>query len=144
MATANWPRLRLGPLSVASPGDWLLPRAAHVLSCYPVSFQGSNPAYTGRTIRQLLRDSRTMDRLLGIFPEGVVDAAGRIADPLPGVGRLLQKLDAIGLPPVPIAVFESGGGLRIRIGAAIACGLVPQSPDPARLCLARIRELLDT
>ena len=46
MVTANWPPIRVGPLSFPSPGDWLLPRVAHALWCYPVSFAGVNPAFT--------------------------------------------------------------------------------------------------
>jgi hypothetical protein len=68
LVTANWPALKLGRFRIASPGDWMLPRVAHTLSCYPVSFAGANPGFTARSLRAVLRDARTMERPLGIFP----------------------------------------------------------------------------
>lgn len=144
MVTANWPRIRFGPLSLPSPGDWLLPKVAYALSCYPVSFAGSNPAYTARSIRQLLRDARTLDRPIGIFPEGVAGSAGHITAPLDGAGRLLARLAALGLPAVPAAVLESAGGFKIHIGEAIPPDELLHCADAARLCLGEISALLKT
>src|SRR5690242_6156066 len=36
MVTANWPPVRIGHWQFRSPGDWLLPRVANTLACYPV------------------------------------------------------------------------------------------------------------
>jgi hypothetical protein len=140
LATANWPRLRLGPWSLPSPGDWLLPRVAHALWCYPISFHGSNPAYTARSIRQLLKDAPAMERPIGLFPEGVAGKAGRLADPLPGVDRLIARLARIGLPVVPCGISEAGRFV-IRFGPAIGCGEILEASDGARLVMARIRTL---
>ncbi len=142
MVTANWPRVRLGPLSFPSPGDWLLPKVARVLSCYPVSFQGSNPAYTAGSIRRLLRDVKSLDRPVGIFPEGVAGSAEHLTEPLPGVGRLLNNLCRSGLPVVPAAVLETHGHLLIRIGCSMKPGELLQAPDSARLCMEKIERLM--
>jgi len=143
MVTANWPRVRLGPLSFPSPGDWLLPKVAQVLSCYPVSFRGSNPAFTAHSIRRLCRDAKTIDRPIGIFPEGVAGSAGRLTEPLPGVDRLLNRLSTLGLPVVPVAVLESGGRLRIRIGGPLEPEQVLETADAARFCMERIGDLIE-
>lgn len=119
LVTANWPRWRFGPWSFRSPGDILLPKVAHALWCYPVSFAGSDPAFTARSLRAILRDARSLTRPIGIFPEGVAGAAGQLGPALPGVERFLGRL---GLPVVPAAVSETGGRLRVRFGAAAAPG----------------------
>lgn len=142
MVTANWPRLRLGPLSFPSPGDWLLPKVAHALSCYPVSFAGSNPRFTAHSIRQLLRDAQASDRPIGIFPEGVAGSAGRITQPLPGVGRLLQNLAKLGLPAVPAAISESGGRLHIQFLQPLPAAALIAHPNPDQLCLDAVAAAL--
>lgn len=116
LVTANWPRWRFGPWSFRSPGDILLPKVAHALWCYPVSFAGANPAFTARSLRTLLRDVRTLTRPIGIFPEGVAGTAGRLNPALPGVDRLLRQLK---LPIVPAAISESDGRLRVRMGTPV-------------------------
>ncbi len=136
LVTANWPRIHLGPFSFPSPGDWLLPKVAHALSCYPVSLAGSNPAFTAQTIRQLLRDIRTADRPIGIFPEGVAGSAGQITEPLPGAGRLLARLARQGLSCLPAGVCERDGRLTVRFGSPITAHRINAEPDPARLCLS--------
>lgn len=142
MATANWPPIRFGPLSFRSPGDWLLPRVAHALSCYPVSFAGSNPGFTARSIRQILRDAASLDRPIGIFPEGVAGSAGRLTQPLPGAGRLLQKLACLGLPALPAAISEDSNRLVIRFLAVVPASVLATYADPAQLCLDSIAAAL--
>lgn len=116
LVTANWPRWRFGPWSFRSPGDLVLPKVAHALWCYPVSFAGADPAFTARSLRAILRDARGMTRPIGIFPEGVGGAAGRLNPALPGVDRLLRQLK---LPVVPAAISETQGRLRVRFGAPV-------------------------
>lgn len=140
LATANWPRVKVGRWSLPSPGDWLLPRVAHALWCYPISFHGLDPAYTARSIRQLLKDARTMERPIGLFPEGVAGKAGKPADPVPGVDRLIAQLARIGLPAVPCGISEAGRFV-IRFGPAIGCPELLASSDAARLLMTRIRAL---
>ncbi len=141
MVTANWPRLRLGPFSFASPGDLLLPRVAHVLACYPVSFAGSNHAFTARSIRRILREAPRENRPLGIFPEGVAGAAGKLTRPLPGVDRLIAHLAKAGLPVQPAAISESDR-LIVRFGKTISPEELLRSGDAAQLAMNRIAELL--
>lgn len=116
LVTANWPRWRLGPFSFRSPGDLLLPRVAHALWAYPVSFHGANPAFTARSLRTLLRELPHLSCPIGIFPEGVAGVAGRIGPALPGIGRLLSLIRR---PIVPAFITEHGGRLVIRLGGPV-------------------------
>lgn len=141
LVTANWPRVRIGPLRFPSPGDLLLPRVAHALCCYPVSFAGSNQAFTARSIRRILREAPLASRPLGIFPEGVAGAAGKLAPPLPGVDRLIMHLAKAGLPVQPAAISESGR-LLIKFGKTISPEELLRSKDAAQLAMNRIAELL--
>lgn len=138
VVTANWPPLRLGSYRIPSPGDVLLPKVARVLSCYPVSFARNNPGFTASSIRRLLRDLPSLDRPLGLFPEGVAGSAGVLTEPLPGVDRLLRR---IGWPLLPVGISEPhGAALQFRFGplvpadAALAmrsiAGLIGSTPVP--------------
>ena len=142
MVTANWPRIKAGPWSFRSPGDILLPRVADALCCYPVSFAGSNQAFTARSIRRVLREAPRANRPLGIFPEGVGGSAGTFTDPIPGVDRLLRHLAKSGMPVVPVCISEVNSRLRFRVGPVIASDVLSQSPDAARLAMRRVADLL--
>ncbi len=141
MVTANWPRIRLGPLSFASPGDLLLPRVAQALACYPVSFAGSNQAFTARSIRRILREVPRAHRPLGIFPEGVAGSAGKLAHPLPGVDRLIRHLAKLGLAVQPAAISETDR-LVVRFGRTVSVSELLHAPDAAQLAMDRIADLL--
>jgi len=141
LVTANWPPLRLGPLRIPSPGDILLPKVAHALCCYPVSFAGSNPGFTARSLRAVLRDARTLDRPIGLFPEGVAGSAGVLTDPLPGVERLIAQLARSGMPAVPAGITEHGRFV-VRFGDPIAPERLLESPDAAKLAMAAVATLL--
>jgi 1-acyl-sn-glycerol-3-phosphate acyltransferase len=141
MVTANWPRVKVGPFSFASPGDILLPRVADALGCYPVSFAGANQAFTARSIRKILRDAPRSARPLGIFPEGVGGSAGSFSRPIPGVDRLLRHLGKAGMPAVPVCIAEAEGCLRFRIGEAMSAGELRVADDPAELAMQRVAGL---
>lgn len=141
MVTANWPRIRLGPLSFRSPGDVLLPRVAHALHCYPVSFAGTNRAFTAGSLRRILREAPRSDRPIGLFPEGVGGCAGTLTAPLPGVDRLLVHLAKSGIPVQPVGISEDGRFV-IRIGPTVGAAEVIRADDPARLAMSRIADLL--
>ncbi len=141
MVTANWPRVKVGPLSFPSPGDILLPRVADALACYPVSFAGSNQAYTARSIRRILRDAPRAGRPLGIFPEGVGGSAGVFSKPITGVERLLAHLAKSGMPLVPVCISEREGRLVFRVGRVVSAGELVEARDAAELVMERIRGL---
>ncbi len=141
MATANWPRIQLGPWSMASPGDILLPKVAHALSCFPVSFAGANPAYTAITIKKILKALPTLQRPVGIFPEGVAGSAGQLHPALPGVDRFVALMAKRGWPAVPVGVSEDGRFV-IRFGAPVQPTELVGSDDPAALLMARIATLI--
>jgi hypothetical protein len=137
VVTANWPPWKLGPLTIPSPGDWLLPRVAHALHCYPVSFAGTNPALTARSYRALLKD---LDRPLGLFPEGVHGTAFHEADPLPGVERLIQLLARKQWPVVPCRIRENEDRLHVHFREIVQpAELLAAGDDAARLVMSRIR-----
>lgn len=143
IVTANWPPIKLGAWTVASPGDVLLPRVAAAFSCYPVSFSRSNPAFTARSIRRILREIPAGNRPLGLFPEGVLGTADQMSDPLPGVDRLLTHLAKRGVPVVPCGISEHGRFV-IRFGRVIETSDVLRAGDAAEMAMARIRELVGT
>jgi hypothetical protein len=137
VVTANWPPWKLGPLTIPSPGDWLLPRVAHALHCYPVSFAGTDPAMTARSYRALLKD---LDRPLGLFPEGVAGTAFHEADPLPGVERLLLLLAKKNWPVVPCRISENESRLDVQFRETIQpAELLRAGESAARLVMQRIR-----
>jgi hypothetical protein len=146
VVTANFPRLNIGPIKLPSPGDLLLPRVAHVLSCYPVSFVGSDPAATAASVRRLLRDAPNIPGAIGLFPEGVAGRAGQLAPPLPGVGRLLVLLARLGFSVQPVGISEApapDGRLRFvfRFGAHIPTSTIAASGNPGELVMHQICEL---
>lgn len=141
LVTANWPPWKIGPWTVRSPGDVLLPRVAHALWCYPIALVGTDPAYTARSIRKLLRDLPSLDRPLGIFPEGAAGVAGRLSDPLPGMARLLAMVAKAGWSFVPVGISEAGR-LVIRFGGAIGAMEMLAEPDAARRVMAEIARLV--
>jgi hypothetical protein len=141
MVTANWPPLKLGPWSMPSPGDWLLPKVAHALSCFPVSFAGNNPAYTASTLKRILKASERLQRPIGIFPEGVAGAAGKLTDPLPGLERFLPLLAKRGWPAVPAGISENGRFL-IRFGPVVKPEELLAATDAARLLMARVADMV--
>ena len=141
MVTANWPRIQLGAWSMASPGDILLPKVAHALSCFPVSFAGANPAYTAATIKKILKAEATIQRPIGIFPEGIAGSAGQLHPPLPGVDRFVALMAKRGWPAVPAAVWEDGRFV-IRFGAPVQPTDLLNSDDPAALLMERVVALM--
>ena len=141
MVTANWPPVRVGPWTLPSPGDWLLPRVAKALCCYPVAFAGANPGFTAKSLHQMLRDVKTLDRPIGIFPEGAGATGGRLSAPLPGVDRLLRQLARRGWPLLPAGVSEDGRFV-IRFGPVVSTAELLASEDPAALAMQRIQEVL--
>ena len=142
VVTANWPKWRIGPVTIPSPGDILLPRVAHAVWCYAVPFAGANPAATAGTLRRLIADARSLDCPIGLFPEGTEAVAGHIEPPLPGVGRFLSLMASRGWSVVPAAIFEAGGFV-IRFGRELTPDTVRRHADPALHVMTRIASLLE-
>lgn len=141
IVTANWPPVRIGSYRFPSPGDWLLPKVAHALACYPVSFVRNNPGFTATSLRQIIRDAPRLDRPIGLFPEGAAGVAGGLTEPLPGVDRLIAHLARLDLPVQPAAISENGRFL-IHFGRTISPAEVCRSENAASLVMSRIAELL--
>ncbi len=141
MVTANWPPWKLGPWSFPSPGDILLPRVAEALSCFPVSFAGANPAYTASTLKRILKALPSLERPIGLFPEGVAGVAGKLTAPLNGVDRFVALLAKRGWPALPAGVSEDGRFV-VRFGELIQPEELSQAPDAAELLMSRIARLI--
>lgn len=141
VVTANWPRWKIGPLSFPSPGDILLPRVAHALHCYSIPFSGADPGRTARSLRHILGEARTLERPIGLFPEGVAGSAGSLTEALPGVGRFLRQLARIGIPAVPCGISESGRFV-IRFGKLVDADELTAFPDAASAMMKRVAELI--
>jgi 1-acyl-sn-glycerol-3-phosphate acyltransferase len=141
LVTANWPRWKMGPLAIPSPGDLLLPRVAHALWCYAVPFSGTNPARTGHTLRRLLKDTGALECPIGIFPEGARAIAGFLSPPLPGIGRLFTMLAERGWPVQPAAISEAGRFI-VKFGPPIRQDDILAAPDAGQLVMDRIAGLL--
>jgi hypothetical protein len=114
---------------------------AHALSCFPVSFAGNNPAYTAGTLKRILKASETLERPIGIFPEGVAGSAGKLSPPLPGVDRFLALLAKRGWPVVPAGVSEEGRFV-IQFGELIGVEELVATPDAAALVMSRVEQLM--
>jgi hypothetical protein len=119
----------------------LLPRVAHALSCFPVSFAGKNPAYTASTLKRILKAADTLERPIGIFPEGVAGSAGTLTDPLPGVDRFMALLARRGWPALPAGISEDGRFV-IRLGKLVSADEIVAAPDAAKLLMGRVAELM--
>lgn len=141
VVTANWPPMRVGPWTIPSPGDILLPKVAHALHCFPVSFARLNPGFTAASIRRLLKAAPTLVRPIGIFPEGVAGTADHIADPLPGVERLIAHLAKLGYAAVPVGIREEDR-LIVRFGTAISSSELAASSNAAQLLMNHVRQLV--
>jgi len=141
VVTANWPPLRIGGLRIPSPGDVLLPRVAHALWCYDVPFAGSDPAHTAKAIRTLVRDARTGNCPIGLFPEGVTGSAERMAPPLAGTGKLIEILARLGYPVLPVRIYETDR-VTVRFGCPVPADEVLAASDPAALAMRRVAELV--
>lgn len=139
VVTANWPPIRVGPFCFRSPGDILLPRMARLWSCYAVSFAGTNPTYTARALRQILRQTPSSNRPLGLFPEGAAGTAGKLTHALPGVERLLVHLARAGVPVMPVGISEAGR-LVLQFGDLIRPEEILAADDAGALTMKRIAQ----
>jgi len=54
--------------------------------------------------------------VLGLTPEGMDFPGGSLGTPPPGAGRFILALNQLGLPLLPVAVFENQGALTLRFG----------------------------
>ncbi len=127
IATANFPPLRMLGLRIPSPGDWLLPRVAHALHCYPVAFHGHDSRFTARTMLRLLREAPSLNRPIGLFPEGAAGAAGHLSPALPGVDRLIGMLARAGFALQPVGISETDRFV-VRIGPTVPPRQAPDVP----------------
>lgn len=141
VVTANWPPWRIGPWTFPSPGDILLPKVAHALHCFPVSFAKHNPGFTATSIRRLLKAAPTLDRPIGLFPEGVAGTAGRLTAPLPGVERLIAHLAKSGYSAVPVGIWETDR-LQVNFGIPLSPSALSQSLDPARDLMSAVAKIM--
>jgi 1-acyl-sn-glycerol-3-phosphate acyltransferase len=141
IVTGNWPRWKLGPLSLPSPGDIILPRVAHALWCHAVPFAGTDPQATAASLRRLVRKADDVLAPIGVFPEGAQATAGELRSALPGVGRFLTLMARRGWPVLPAGISEQGRFV-IVFGEPLTPNLIAASRDAGALVMEAISTVL--
>jgi hypothetical protein len=58
----------------------------------------------------------TKNPVIGLAPEGRDADNGELQDPPPGLGRFVQHLSHLGLPILPVGIWEQDGRLCLRFG----------------------------
>lgn len=77
-------------------------------------------------VRRLIGYARTAAcPVIGIAPEGMDTPTGGLMLPHSGIGRLILHLSSLGLPLLPVGVFEEDGCLMIRFGQPYGLAHVP-------------------
>jgi hypothetical protein len=108
---------------------------AYGLVPMPTMVQGfSTPQGRTSGVRDAIdRVRRDPNCILGIAPEGMDSPDGKLMLPPSGVGRFLLHLNGMGLPILPVAVYESDGCLHVHFGAPYTLnvdpGLTPSAAD---------------
>jgi hypothetical protein len=80
----------------------------------PVPEDAQERALAVRRVVQYVRQAE--NPLIGLAPEGGDMPGGRLGWPPPGAGRFILQLNRLGLPIVPIGIFEQDGAMCFRFG----------------------------
>lgn len=102
-----------------------------------------------QAVRRLLKSTRRdQSGWIGIAPEGRDSPDGALQLPPPGVGRLLLLLAGLGLPFLPVGIYEHQDRCNVHFGApyhlAVAAELPSSERDQqaSRAVMLRLAELL--
>lgn len=134
----TYPGERLGLLKERA-SRWLLGGIARVfdfISMPPMPPRPGEEAVRAAAVRQILaRARRSPAPLLGMAPEGRDTPGGGLAEPPPGVGRMLLELARLGLPFYPVGIYIKLHVYTLRFGAPyrleIPSGLTNTAADRA-------------
>ena len=85
-------------------------------------------------VRRVLRYAHSRPYpVIGLAPEGRDPADGRLGQPPPGVGRFIALLSELGLPILPVGVYEAPDRFCLNFGPLypleLPPGLTPESRD---------------
>jgi hypothetical protein len=101
------------------------------------------------SVRKVLEYAkRHPDFVLGMAPEGVDQAEGKLSEPAPGAGRFGLLLAGLGSAFVPVGAHEADGALCLRFGPAyqlsVLSGLSTDEKDhiAAEVMMKKIAALL--
>jgi 1-acyl-sn-glycerol-3-phosphate acyltransferase len=97
----------------------------------PVPEDAQERALAVRQVIQYVRQAK--NPVIGLAPEGGDVPGGKLGWPPPGAGRFILHLNRMGLPIIPIGLFEQDGALCFRFGPSyelnIPAGLSSEEQD---------------
>lgn len=103
----------------------------------------------GIAVRQVLHYIQQSKKpIVAIAPEGTDFPGGKLGWPLPGTGKFIAHISGMGLPLLPVGVFEQDGYFKLSIGAQYRLPLfVSDSPENrdreiSRMIMSRIAKQL--
>jgi hypothetical protein len=144
-----------GPLEgrpVEAVSKWVFRRLAQVYGWTKMPPMPPRPGEEGAraaAVRQVLGYAKkTQNPVIGLSPEGRDAENGGLHDPPPGLGRFVQRLSHLGLPILPIGLWEQEGRLCLRFGPLYCLPTVTGKTAEARdlevssLVMRKIAELL--
>jgi len=107
----------------------------------------STPQQRAAPVRGVIQHLRSRpDLVLGLTPEGMDTADGRLGLPPAGAGKFIRYLQQQGLPILPVGVCEKGGQLQIHFGESYVLPPPAASGDAdlavRQMVMERIRVLL--
>jgi hypothetical protein len=120
--TSSW-RFQKHPLrKLLEPvSGWLFQRVAHTYGFTNMPAMPPEPAQAAeraRAVRRVLRYvKKTHLPVIGLAPEGRDGESSILQTPPPGLGRFVIHLAQLGLPVLPVGIFEEGEALCLRFGA---------------------------
>lgn len=132
MIMAEWRRVILGVGFVNPISATLFPRAARMWGLIPVPVDptdvGGRATALSRTLGYLGKrreGDATLAEPVAMFPEGEASVALREARP--GSGAFISRVSSMGVPIVPVGIYEQGDVLLIRFGGPISVVPSPES-----------------
>jgi hypothetical protein len=131
---------------------WMLARIARTYgftSMPPMPPRPKDLEARAGSVRKVLEYAkRHLDFVLGMAPEGVDQAGGKLSVPAPGAGRFGLLLAGLGSAFVPVGAYEADGKFCLHFGPAyqlsVASGLSSNEKDriAAEIMMKKIAALL--
>jgi hypothetical protein len=153
LVTAAWTYpdpLRRRTLTPAT--RWVLRRIAaryDFTSMPPMPPDPADVRARAEAVRRVLRFARSHPcPVIGLAPEGMDPADGRLGRPPPGAGRFIALLSGLGLPILPVGVCETQDRFCLHFGRLyrleLPAGLSPDDQDRviSRQVMGQIARLL--
>ncbi len=101
--------------------QWVLSRLGRVYGFTNMPAMPPNPKELNqrtRAVRQVVNFvHQRKESVIGLAPEGRDILTGQLGDPPSGSGRFMAHLSRLGLPFLPVGIFEGDGALNVNFGA---------------------------